>query len=237
MSERTHRRQRALVRVALGAGIAAWIAMLAGCATGTLAAPAPIAPSPQSQSQAPPSAQPARAVYLAPSDASYELITPDGIHVKTNGQYRTEAERKAAAATIDRYWREVRQCALGVIPSEDRELRDKLLDEFPRHLSIEIAANWQLIEGPVTHRRVQAFPSLLKPGAWSTASREEDALYVKVVPELNGLSRQMAGELNLWFGGNTNTLPTELSNVCAGLPCYRFGYDNAPSQAWTVCRE
>ena len=129
----------------------------------------------------------------------------------------------------------MRACALGVIPASDAELRDKLLPEFPLHFSVEIAKDWSVVEGPVTHRRQQAFPSLAKPGAWLTASREEDALYVKVVPELSGLPRQMAGELNLWLGGNTNNLPTELSNVCARLPCYRFGYNNSPSQAWTDC--
>jgi hypothetical protein len=157
--------------------------------------------------------------------------------VKTNGQFKTKAERKSAAATIDRYWHDLRECVLNRIALSDQELRDKLLPEFPRHLSIEIANDWRVITGPVTHRRMEAFPSLRKPGAWSTASREEEALYLKVVPELAGLSRQMAGELNLWLGGNTNNLPTELSNVCAGLPCYRFSYNNSPSQAWSNCRD
>ncbi len=199
-----------------------------GCApsTGSTAANQAGSPAPAS-----------RAVYLAPSGPGYDLITHDGIHVKTNGQYATEAERKAAADTIDRYWHDVRACALGVIPASDTALRDQQLPEFPLHFSVEIANQWRVVEGPITHRRQEAFPSLAKPGAWSTASREEDALYVKVVPELNGLSRQMAGELNLWLGGNTNNLPTELSNVCAGLPCYRFAYDNSPSQAWADCRE
>jgi len=181
--------------------------------------------------------QPTRVTYLAPNDPSYDLVTPDGIHVKTNGQYKTDAGRKAAAATIDRYWHAVRKCALEIVPQGDTELRDKLVPEFARHLSIEIADDWQVIEGPVSHRRQQAFPSLTRPGAWATAHREEDALYIKVVPELNGLGRQMAGELNLWLGGNTNTLPTELSNLCAGVPCYRFAYDNSPSQAWDQCTQ
>jgi len=206
--------------------------LAAGCAAHS------VPPIPQAE-QAPPAPtsieKSTRAVYLAPSGAGYDLITPDGIHVKTNGQYPAEAERKAAAETIDRYWHDVRACALGVIPVSDAELRDKLLPEFPLHLSIEVANDWRVVEGPVTHRRQQAFPSLVKPGAWATASREEDALYVKAVPELNGLPRQMSGELNLWLGGNTNNLPGELSNVCAGLPCYRFGYDNSPSQAWADC--
>jgi hypothetical protein len=178
-----------------------------------------------------------RHVYLAPNDPSYDLVTPDGIHVKTNDQYKTEAERKAAAEAIDRYWLEVRDCALQIVSPEDRELRDTLIPEFPRHLSIEIASDWQIVEGPVTHRKQQAFPSIARPGAWATASRAEEGLYVKVVPELNGLARQMAGELNLYLGGNTNTLPTELSNLCVGLPCFRFAYDNAPSQAWAYCSE
>ena len=208
----------------LAAGVAAGAI---GCAIPAPATnPTPAPPGNEAQT---------RPIYLAPSGAGYDLITPDGIHVKTNGQYPNEAERKAAAGTIDRYWHDVRACALGVIPASDAELRNKLLPEFPLHLSIEVAKDWRVIEGPVTHRRQQAFPSLAKPGAWSTASREENALYVKVVPELNGLSRQMAGELNLWLGGNTNNLPSELSNVCAGLPCYRFDYNNSPSQSWAAC--
>ena len=211
----------ALVRAALVAAVAGAIGCAAPAGNPT---PAPAAIKP-------------RAMYLAPSAPGYDLITPDGIHVKTNGQYHGEAEQKAAAATIDRYWHDVRACAVKVIPPSDAQLRDRLLPEFPLHLSIEIANDWRIVEGPVTHRRQQAFPSLARPGAWSTASREEDALYVKVVPELNGLPRQMAGELNLWLGGNTNNLPTELSNVCTGLPCYTFGYNNSPSQSWADCRD
>ncbi len=58
-------------------------------------------------------------------------------------------------------WRDVRECALGVIPGADTELREKLLPEFPRHLSIEIADDWSVVKGPTTHRRMQAFPSLM----------------------------------------------------------------------------
>ncbi len=219
------------LRIALVALVVA-VALGAGCTidAGRMMPHADASPAP------PPIETPTRTIYLAPSGAGYDLVTPDGIHVKTNGQYKSEAERKAAGATIDRYWHDVRDCALGEIPSSDTELRDKLLPEFPRHLSIEIAGDWRVVEGPTTHRRMQAFPSLMKPGAWSTASREEDALYIKVVPELSGLPRQMAGEVNLWLGGNTNTLPTELSNLCARLPCYKFTYDNSPSQAWADCR-
>jgi hypothetical protein len=175
--------------------------------------------------------------YLAPGGEGYDLITPMGISVRTNDQYKTAAQRRAAAATIDRYWRDVRKCVLEVVPPGDVTIVQKLLPEFPQHLSIEIASDWKIIEGPMTHRRQQAFPSLRQPGAFVTATREEEALYVKVVPELNGLGRQMSGELNLWLSGNTNTLPTDLSNVCVALPCYRFAYDNAPSQAWQDCRD
>lgn len=177
----------------------------------------------------------ARQSYLAPTDLDYDLVTPAGIHVKTNGQYKSEAARKAAAAAIDRYWRDVRQCVMRVIPPGDTIIVQKMLPEFPYHLSIEIADHWQIVQGPVTHRRQQAFPSERNPGVFVAASREEEALYVKVVPELNGLARQMAGEVNLWFAGNTNLLPGDLSNVCAELPCHRFDYDNSPSQAWGGC--
>lgn len=173
--------------------------------------------------------------YLAPTGLDYDLVTPSGIHVKTNGQYKNGAARKAAAAAIDRYWRDVRECVMRVIPPGDTTIAHKMLPEFPQHLSIEIADNWRIVQGPVTHRRQQAFPSERNLGALVTASREEEALYVRVVPELNGLARQMAGEVNLWFAGNTNLLPGDLSNVCADLPCHRFDYDNSPSQAWDDC--
>jgi hypothetical protein len=201
--------------------------------------PLPPMPSEPQEKQQPEfeMSQSPRQMYLAPTGSGYDLITPDGIHVKTNGQYKTEEQRKSAATAIDRYWRDVRRCALEIVPQSDTQIRDKLIPEFPRHLSIEIADDWRIVEGPVTHHRMQAFPSFRRPGAFATASRTEEALYVKVVPELNGLPRQMAGELNLWLGGNTNTLPNELSNVCADLPCYRFGYNNSPSQAWNDCQE
>jgi hypothetical protein len=227
-----HRRHRSRTPSVAHSVLGVLIMITGGCAPNL----ASIIPAPPQMPTPPPIENPTRKIYLAPSGPGYDLITPDGIHVKTNGQYKTEATRKSAAATIDRYWHEVRECALGVIPTADTELREKLLPEFPRHLSIEIADDWSLVKGPTTHRRMQAFPSLRRPGASVTANREEEALYVKVVPELTGLSRQMAGEVNLWLGGNTNSLPTELSNVCAGLPCYRFVYDNSPSEAWADCR-
>jgi len=178
----------------------------------------------------------ARAQYLSPAGFHADLKTPTGINVKTNGQYKTDAQRRAAAAAIDRYWDAVRRCALTIIPPTDTVIRSRLLDQFPQHLSIEIAADWSLVEGRVSKRKMQAFPSLDTPGAYSTSRREEQALYIKVVPELVGLGPQMAGELNLWLGGNTNTLPTELSQVCAPLiPCFRFAYDNSPSEAWEKC--
>jgi len=174
-------------------------------------------------------------VYLAPNGSAYDLITPNGIHVRTNGQYKSEPVRHAAADAMDRYWRDLERCALDVIGPGDRVIAEKLLPEFPHHLSIEIASDWKMIQGPVTHRSLQAFPSLTNFGQWVTASREEDALYVKVVPELNGLGRQMAGELNLWLSGHTSNLPTDFSNRCTNLPCHRFSYDNSPSQAWADC--
>ena len=141
---------------------AAAAASAIGCAipsSAPAAAPAADSTRPASQNAAPIESA-SRGIYLAPSGAGYDLITPDGIHVKTNGQYPAEAERKAAAETIDRYWHDVRTCALGVILASDAELRDKLLPEFPLHLSIEVANDWRVVEGPVTHRRQQAFPSL-----------------------------------------------------------------------------
>ena len=124
-----------------------------------------------------------------------------------------------------------------MVPPGDTLIVQKLLPEFPSHLSIEISDNWQIVEGHVTHRKQQAFPSLRKPGAFITATREEDSLMVEVVPELNGLGRQMAGAVNIWLSGHTDATSTDLSNVCAALPCYRFRYDNAPSQAWENCTD
>jgi hypothetical protein len=180
---------------------------------------------------------PAHAQYLSPSGFNADLITPAGIHVQTNGQYKTEAAKKSAAAAIDRYWDEVHRCADGVISPDERTFREKLIPEFPRHLSIEIANDWKIVVGPESHRKLQAFASDMRPGAFVTARREEEALYIKVVPELNGLGRQMAGELNLWLAGNTSAMATDLSNSCADLACVRFDYDNAPSQAWQDCTE
>jgi hypothetical protein len=182
-------------------------------------------------------ARSARAQYLSPSGFNADLITPAGIHVQTNGQYKSEATKKSAAAAIDRYWDEVHRCADGVISPDERTFREKLIPEFPRHLSIEIADDWKIVEGPESHRKQQAFASDLRPGALVTARREEEALYIKVVPELNGLGRQMAGELNLWLAGNTSAMTTDLSNECSNLACYRFDYDNSPSEAWQDCTE
>jgi hypothetical protein len=179
----------------------------------------------------------ARPLELAPSEFAADLVTPLGIRVKTNGQYKTEATRQAAALAIDRYWNEVRTCATGIEPPGDSDIRD-LIEEFPRHLAVEIANNWKVVQGPTTHRRMQAFPSLAHKGSWSTARRQEDALYIVVVPELNGLGPQMANQLNLWLNKNANVPPTaDLVSACASVPCVRFNYNNAPSQVWNQCKE
>ena len=178
-----------------------------------------------------------RPLELSASEFAADLVTPAGIRVKTNGQYKTDASRKAAADAIDRYWGEVRACAVGVEPSSDTDVSG-LIEEFPRHLAVEIANNWKIVEGPATHRRTQAFPSIEHPGAWSTARRQEDALYIVVVPELNGLGPQMVNELNLWLMRNANVPPTvDLAGACAAVACLRFNYNNLPSQAWNECKE
>ena len=100
-----------------------------------------------------------------------------------------------------------------------------------------IAPDWKVVEGPTTHRKMQAFPSIAHPGSWSTARRQEDTLYIKVVPELNGLGPQMAGMLNLWLARNLNTPVGDLPGSCSSVACVRFNYDNTPSQAWTDCIE
>jgi len=163
-----------------------------------------------------------------------DLVTPAGFKVKTNGQYKTEQQIKAAAAAIDRYWSEIRDCATTALRTSGTADASQLVTEFPTHLSIEIANTWKVVEGPTTHRRMQAFPSLARPGGWSTARREEDELYILVVPELNGLGPQMAGELNLWLSRQT-TLLTDIASTCSSVPCLRFNYNNTPSQAWTEC--
>ena len=178
-----------------------------------------------------------RPLELSPSEFAADLVTPGGIRVKTNNQYKTEAARKAAALAIDRYWNEVRACAAGVERPGDTDV-SYLTDEFPRHLAVEIANNWKVVEGPTTHRRMQAFPSLARPGSWSTARRREDALYIVVVPELNGLGPQMVNELNLWLMKNANVPPTaDLVGACASVACVRFNYNNAPSQTWNECKQ
>lgn len=178
-----------------------------------------------------------RPLELSPTEFAADLITPAGIRVKTNGQYKTETARNAAALAIDRYWNEVRTCAAIAEPPGDTDVRD-LMDEFPRHLAVEIANNWKVVEGPTTHRRMQAFPSIARRGTWSTARRQEDALYIVVVPELNGLGQQMVSELNLWLTKNANVPPPgDLPSACASVVCVRFNYNNAPSQAWNECEE
>ncbi|MDO8432417.1 MAG: hypothetical protein Q7S58_08425 [Candidatus Binatus sp.] len=176
-------------------------------------------------------------VYLSPAGFKADLITPAGIHVKTNGQYKTDAQKESAANAIDRYWNEVRKCALTVVPPGDTIFSKQIIPQFPKHLSIEIADNWQVVEGPKTHRKMQAFPSLAHPGSWSTARREEEALFVTVVPELVGLGPQMAGELNVWLSGSTSNAPLDLSNTCSTVACVKFDYPNAPSQAWSDCED
>jgi hypothetical protein len=178
-----------------------------------------------------------RPLELSSSEFAADLVTPTGIRVKTNGQYKTDASKKAAADAIDRYWGEVRACAVGVEPSNDTDVSG-LIEEFPRHLAVEIADNWKVVEGPTTHRRMQAFPSIAHPGSWSTARRQEDALYIVVVPELNGLGPQMVNELNLWLMKNANVPPSaDLISACASVACFRFNYNNLPSQAWNECKE
>ena len=163
-----------------------------------------------------------------------DLVTPAGFKVKTNGQYKTEPARNAAAAAIDRYWSEVSKCATGGVQAPGADNAAQLIAEFPSHLSIEIANTWKVVEGPTTHHRMQAFPSLARPGGWATARREEDELYIVVVPELNGLGQQMAGELNLWLSSQI-TLTSSLATACSSVPCIRFAYNNTPSQAFNEC--
>jgi len=178
-----------------------------------------------------------RPLVMANSEFAADLVTPLGIRVKTNGQYKTETVRKTAALAIDRYWQEVRACAVKVEPQNDADVSG-LIDEFPRQLAVEISDNWKVVEGPTTHRKMEAFPSLAHPGTWSTARRQEDALYIVVVPELNGLGAQMVNELNLWLNKNATVTPTaDLIGACKSVPCLRFNYDNAPSQAWNQCVE
>ena len=178
-----------------------------------------------------------RPLELSSSEFAADMVTATGIRVKTNGQYKTDASKRAAADAIDRYWGEVRACAVGIEPPSDTDVAG-LIEEFPRHLAVEIADNWKVVEGPTTHRRMQAFPSIAHPGSWSTARRQEDALYIVVVPELNGLGPQMVNALNLWVVKNANVPPpTDLVNACASVPCLRFNYNNTPSQAWNQCVE
>jgi hypothetical protein len=178
-----------------------------------------------------------RPLELSSSEFAADLVTATGIRVKTDGQYKTDASKKAAADAIDRYWGEVRACAVGVEPANDSDVSG-LIEEFPRHLAVEISNNWKVVEGPTTHRRMQAFPSIAHPGAWSTARRQEDALYIVVVPELNGLGPQMVNELNLWLMKNANVPPTaDLISACSSIACVRFNYNNLPSQAWNECKE
>ena len=170
-----------------------------------------------------------------PAGFKADLITTAGISVQTNGQYKTAAQRQAAAAAIDRYWNEVRECALGKVQSGD--MTNTLIPQFPGRLAIEIANDWKVVEGPTTHHRMQAFPSRARPGAWSSARRSEDSIYIVVVPELIGLGEQMAGALSLWLAANTHTAGFDLAETCGGVACIRFAYANSPSQSWDECTD
>jgi hypothetical protein len=166
-----------------------------------------------------------------------DLVTPAGISVETNGQYKSEAVRKAAAATIDRYWNLVRQCAVEKFQARDATVADTLIPQFPGRLAVEIAGDWKVVEGPTTHHRMQAFPSRARPGSWSSARRAEDSLYIVVVPELIGLGPQMAGALGQWIAANGHAGGPEVAAGCAAVACIRFDYANAPSQAWDECTD
>src|SRR6202167_2363917 len=220
--------------IARGRLRATTLAVLAVAVASTLAAcPTQSTYNPVNKTATP--AEVARPLELSSSEFAADLVTPTGVRVKNQGQYKTEASKKAVADAIDRYWGEVRACAVTVEPSSDTDVSD-LIEEFPRYLAVEIAGNWKVVEGPTTHRRMQAFPSIAHPGSWSTARRQEDALYIVVVPELSGLGPQMANELNLWLMKNANVPPTaDLVSACASIACVRFNYDNAPSQAWSQC--
>ena len=162
---------------------------------------------------------------------------PQGFASRPTASIRPTHRGRRLRDAIDRYWDEVRTCATGVEPPGDTDVSG-LIEEFPRHLAVEIANNWKVVEGPTTHRRMQAFPSIAHPGSWSTARRREDALQIVVVPELNGLGPQMVNELNLWLNKNANVPPTvDLVSACASVACVRFNYNNAPSQAWSQCKE
>jgi hypothetical protein len=217
------------VRVAIRCGCAIALALaLVGCAESTYY------PQNQTGTEAEVGKRP---LVLSSQEFTADMVTPLGIRVKTNGQYTTEASKKTVALAIDRYWGEVRACALKVEPPGDSDVTG-LIDEFPRQLAVDISSNWKVVEGPTSHRRMQAFPSLAHPGSWSTARRREDAIYVEVVPELNGLGPQMVNELNLWLNKYAAVTPTaDLVGACAKVPCLRFNYNNAPSQAWNQCVE
>jgi hypothetical protein len=174
------------------------------------------------------------ALDVSPAKFTADLVTPAGFKVKTNGQYKTDEEKRAAATAIDRYWSEISKCATGAVNAPGSDNPSQLIAEFPTHLSIEIANTWKIVEGPITHRRMQAFPSLARPGTWSTARREQDELYILVVPELNGLGQQMSRELNLWLSAQI-TLMDNLATTCSSVPCIRFSYNNTPSQAFNEC--
>lgn len=220
------------MRVARFAGLAAIAIAVSACG------PAYQAPPPDESAQ-----------YASPSDKSKilkgalperfkaDLITPAGISVQTNGQYKTEAQRKAAAAAIDRYWNEVRECALGKIQPGNTRITGTLIPQFPGRVAIEIASDWKVVEGPTTHRKMQAFPSRARPGSWSSARRSEDVLYIVVVPELIGLGTQMAGALNQWLAANTLAGAFDLASSCGNVACIRFNYANAPSQSWDDCTD
>src|ERR1035437_2609820 len=153
---------------------------------------------PPNETGAPAEVGKARPLELASSEFALDMVTPAGIRVKTNGQYKTEAVSKAAALAIDRYWNEVRSCAAGVERPGDMDVRDLT----------------------------------------AAGRRQEDALYIVVVPELNGLGPQMVNELNLWLSKNANVPPTaDLVGACASVACVRFTFNNAPSAAWNECKQ
>src|SRR5580658_2156433 len=71
------------------------------------------------------------ALDVSPAKFTPDLVTPAGFKVKTNGQYKTDAEKKAAAAAIDRYWSEVSKCASGAVNAPGADNPSQLIAEFP----------------------------------------------------------------------------------------------------------
>jgi len=141
-----------------------------------------------------------RPLELSSSEFAPDLVTATGIRLKTKRAVQDrrveEGGGRCGRSLLGARFALVRS---GSEPANDADVSG-LIEEFPRHLAVEIANNWKVVEGPTTHRRMQAFSlDCASRGNGPRRVGRRMRFYIVVVPELNGLGPQMVNELNLWL--------------------------------------